>query len=617
MEIVGDFLEINQLKFGYDYQIEATTFTVYARFINKIDLVLFQDAHSYREEAHEMQMIDDNIYQLKLEGDYCGRYYGYRLQRGKHNYYTSDPYALASSAGNKRSYIADLKALKEQVEFTKDYQAKGQNEAIIYETHIRDFTVNADIAHKGKYLGVIEGEGQADRLQYLVDLGITHIHFLPLQKTATLKHEIENCYNWGYDPEQYFVPEEVYSTEPENPESAILEMLTMVDGLHRCGLGVILDVVYNHTYESTWHAFEILAPDIYYRKTIDGSFSNGSGCGNEIQSENSIVQKMIIDSLKHWLTYYQFDGFRFDLMGLIDSDTVIKLTKELREINPKLIIYGEPWTGGLSALALDKQMLKGRQIGTGVAVFNDEYRSALKGDSDGSERGYVIGELKEINRVRLGLLGSIEYDAYNIGFTRNPFETINYVSAHDNLIFSDKLIKAGIDIKEQQIEITKLALGLVIMSFGIPFIQAGTEFMQSKQMDENSYKSGDKINGLNWNLRDEHADLVAWISTLIHLRQSMPCYQEYLQADIRKNVKLIADDKLVGMEIKQDKPKLSYILIIANGSFEERKYALDLQQSTQLLASSGAREINFKDDFYLNPSEMLVLQQDKSFMQKK
>ncbi len=610
---------LENIKFGYQYTNSSTIFTAFITSADEVSVILFENEQSYHSQEYQMEIIHDNIYQLIIYEDLKNRYYGYKITRGEDRYYCSDPYSWATSTNGKRSYIIDLEKLKNNIIADGKYSDKknsNKKNAIIYETHIRDFTVKATIENKGKYFGVIEGENDADRISYLKNMGITHIHFLPMQQIATINDQ--QIYNWGYDPEQYFMPEHSYASNPSNPISAIEDILIMISNLHKNEMSIILDVVYNHTYDSSWHPFEIMAPNVYYRKNTDGSFSNGSGCGNELNTQHEIVRNMIISSLIHWLIYYEVDGFRFDLMALIDRQTMDIISKKLQRVNPNIILYGEPWVGGTTVLDKECQMIKNAQKNMNIAVFNDDYRNALKGDSDGAKHGYIMGDNSQINMVRLGMLGSINYDKSMIGFTNSPFESINYISSHDNLILEDKLIKAGFTDHHQRMQMTKLALGMIIMSFGIPFIQAGTEFMQTKQMDHNSYISGDDINGLDWNLRDKNMELVDWISNIIKIRHSMNCYATFTQDDIKQRVQPIIDDNVVGMQIydrfSDNNNVYNYILIIANGGLQSYSYKVKMGDDICLLATSSSSNIIDDNIIKLEPSSMMILVQKQCFM---
>lgn len=584
-------LNLSQLSLGYHYQNKQTTFNAFATLAKGVDVVIYESDLSHQYTIYPMRQVAENIWQVTIIGDLVNVFYNYRITRGVHQLICSDPYAFSSSINSKRSCVIDLDTVATELPH-KAHSTVGIERAIIYETHIRDFTVGREeVKDPGKYIGVTQGDG----LHYLRNLGITHIHFLPLQDFSSIDERQADAYNWGYDPENYFVPEGSYSTDPTNPICRVRELKIMVNSLHQAGLGVILDVVYNHTYKTAWHAFEIMAPGVYFRKDQHGNYSNGSGCGNEINSEHPMVRHHIIASLKHWQNFYGFDGFRFDLMGLIDIETMQMVRRALQVDNANVILYGEPWTAADTPLPTEKRMLKGNQHNMQIALFNDDYRNLLKGDSDGAKHGFIQGNLSELHHVKTGMLGSIDYSQQHISFAKTPFETINYVSAHDNLILYDKL-KKSTDWDDMAIKrSTKLAFAMVLLSFGVPFIQAGTETMHSKQMDHNSYRSGDNVNAINWQLLEQHKDLHQWLKQLISFRQTMPCYQQYTAADIIDKVILYHHPAVVGMQIRQVHYSSQYTLVLINGSFENQHLTL-LSAGQITLALQSSLQITLEED---------------------
>lgn len=602
-------LNLSELTLGYQYQNSQTTFNAFAVLANGVDVVIYENDASHQYTVYPMQQVDDNIWRVSINGDLAGVFYNYRITRGVHQLICSDPYAFSSSVNSKRSCVIDLDAITEVVPDTP-HSAVGIERAVIYETHIRDFTVGrAGVSNPGKYVGVAQGDG----LDYLVNLGITHIHFLPLQDFSSIDERQADAYNWGYDPENYFVPEGSYATDPTDPICRVRELKAMVNSLHQAGLGAILDVVYNHTYHAAWHAFEIMAPSIYFRKDQDSNYCNGSGCGNEINSEHPMVRHHIIASLKHWQNFYGFDGFRFDLMGLIDIETMQMVRRELQADNANVILYGEPWTADITPLPLEKRMIKGQQDNMQIALFNDDYRNLLKGDSDGIEHGFIQGDLTHLHHIKTGMLGSINYLNQHVSFAKTPFETINYVSAHDNLILYDKIKKStgwdDIAVKRS----TKLAFAMVLLSFGVPFIQAGTEIMHSKKMDHNSYRSGDDINAINWQLQTQHADLYQWLKQLISFRKGMPCYHQYSATEIAENVILYHHLAVVGMQIKQANHTSPYTLILANGSLEAQNLTL-LAANDRKIVLQSSEQIKLEETHVILDAQGVVVIQGNAPM---
>lgn len=555
------------LNFGYRYQPEATAFKVFAKDCDGVQVCLYKDAKTHRQIAYDMSLLGNGIWQVSIHGDLKGQFYTYRLRRGVEYYVATDPFAYSSSLDSSRSAIIDLKDAYVEGFEQDTYMPYAPQEALIYETHIRDMTMDPslNLKYPGKYLGVCEVlSDKPYGLSYLKALGITHLHFLPLQDFLSVKELDPEGYNWGYDPEHYFVPEGSYATDPEDPLCRVREVRAMVKTCHDKGLAVILDVVYNHTYRGLENPLSILAPKQYYRHQRDGSFCNGSGCGNELDTENPMARQLIVDSLLHWMRTYHIDGFRFDLMALMDIETAKIVVAAIRAENPKALIYGEPWTGGPSCLHWDKQVLKGKQHELGIALFNDDYRTALKGDSDGKDHGFIQGYKAKMHDIKTGIVGSIQYDKNHRGFCIEPLETINYITAHDNLCLYDKL-KYSTMWQDAQIKAaTKMSMALMALSFGIPFLQAGSEFMRTKQMDHNSYRSSDAINAIQWQQVLEHHDLVAYTKDLFALRRDLKCFHTFSAKDIKHHVRFIAGIPILGYTIALDAKGHQEVVILIN-----------------------------------------------------
>jgi pullulanase len=339
--------------------------------------------------------------------------------------------------------------------------------------------------------------------------------------------------------------------------------------LHKAGFKVILDVVYNHTYRTYDSNFNIIMPGYYYRNLEDGTFSDGSGCGNEIASERPMVRKFIIDSLKYWVNEYKVDGFRFDLMALIDIDTIEEVLSQLRQIKPDIFIYGEPWTGGPTTLQDNKKTTKGKQNNLSFALFNDDFRNAIKGDNDGEGAGFVQGNLDFKVHVETGIAGSIYYDDVHIGFAASPSETINYVNSHDNLILADKMSKVFPSVDNEGLKrFNKLAFSILFTSQGIPFIYAGNEFLRSKYMVHNSYNSPLSINGIDWSLKEKNLDFYNYFKDLIKLRKNYKEFTLESSKDIRNKLKFMDYPSACGTiayTITMDE-ECKYLLVIHNAN---------------------------------------------------
>lgn len=534
---------ISHNDYGAVYKTEQTSFRVWSPAAEHMKLALYDAWDDFYRTEYPMKACGDGSFQLTLEGDYEGKYYNYLMQPlgEEHWLEVLDPYAKASGPNAKKGMIVDLRktdppGFREAYELPLIHPLKS----VIYELHIRDFTVSpsSGALNRGKYLGLSEsGTRYKDfttGLDHLVELGVTHVHIMPIADFVTVDELDPKDYNWGYDPIQFNVPEGSYATDPTRAQR-IYELKQMIMAMHEKGLRVVLDVVYNHTYYTDSN-FERLAPGYYYRMR-NGNFTNGSGCGNEFNFSKPMVQKFLIDSLKFWMNEYKIEGFRFDLMGLYDIETVDMITKELRKTSPTFLLYGEPWVGGHSGLQTKKMFLKGAQKSKYIGVFNDEFRDAVKGDNDGYGKGLIFGNGMSLHQVKKGIAGEINYNKHLCGFADEPIEVVNYICAHDNLILRDKVEKVTDGASEEyRLKLNKLAFAIMMMSFSTPFIHEGTEFYRTKYHDHNSYASPDHINQVDWSLKEKYLDLYNYIKALIDFRQSKGLFNQDSE-EIRQSLK--------------------------------------------------------------------------------
>lgn len=580
---------------GLTYSPAESGFKVWAPAASAVSLVLYEtDGHGGEEHEGRLYYMRreelSGVWYVTLTGDQKGKFYMYRAVYSDGTIReTADPYAVAVSANGTRTAIVDMRETDPEGWDTDSGPEAGHPaDAVLYELHVRDFSAHpsSGLRHKGLYkafteTGVTDAGGRPLGIGHLSELGVTHVHLLPVFDFHTVDElhgegvPLEGAeftgYNWGYDPQHYNVPEGSYSTNPREPKTRIREFKEMVQSFHAHGIAVVMDVVYNHTYSVEHGPFEALAPGYFYRHDYAGRLSNGSGVGNELATERPMVRKYIKDSLRHWAREYHIDGFRFDLMGLMDSVTMREIAEELRqELNhPGLILYGEPWTGGDSPL-MDKT-LKGVQRGKGYAVFNDHFRSAVKGDSDGWGKGFATGEQNREHAVMTGIAGAIG------DFTDSPGETVNYVTAHDNLNLWDKLLAVGgmkeqarlpemdngrlrgggdlraaiqlanpyhgLDeadpLEDEQVRRSLLANGIVLTSQGIPFLHAGDELLRSKFGDHNSYRSGDEINAIRWDNKARFQPVYDYYKGLIGLRRSHPAFRMRGKQEIERSLHVL------------------------------------------------------------------------------
>jgi len=568
-------------------------FKVWAPTAAAVSVALYGNAGKYdadgvvadheTDDLHAMEKdAKTGVWSATIRGKLENKYYLYRVEfdDGTVNW-AADPYAKAVSANGQRMAIVSLARTSPPGWGPHDkppFKAGAWQDAVIYELHVRDFSLdeNSGIMYKGKYLafterGTTTKDGVPTGVDHLVRLGVTHVHLLPAFDFSSVNElavdnpdSTQSKFNWGYDPMHYNVPEGSYSADPLRPALRIFEFKMMVESLHHAGIRVIMDVVFNHTHVTGGWPFDALVPGYFYRKTKDGKYADGSHCGNEIATERPMVRKFIIDSCRYWATEYNIDGFRFDLMGLIDTTTMKQLTEELRRIDPTLIIYGEPWQAGGSVLDESLQTVIGSQKGLDFAIFNDRIRGAIKGGSDDDTRGFATGAPSLEKGIALGIAGSID------DFTQEANESINYVTAHDNLNLWDKmalslgakdLANSPYAILENYDDIfdcpavksALLANGIVLTSQGIPFFQAGDEFLRTKFGDHNSYKSPDDINAIRWENASRYREVVDYYAGLIRLRREHPAFRQTRREDIEKTLEVLeARDMGVSFVLKDN-----------------------------------------------------------------
>ena len=485
-----------------------------------------------------------------------GKFYTFQiLHDGKWLSETPGVWAKAVGINGERAAILDL-ATTNPAGWEADKGPKVDNfsDVIVYEMHHRDMSMHpsSGIANKGKFLaltetGTLSPDSLATGIDHLKELGITHVHILPSYDYNSVDEaNLQlNTYNWGYDPLNYNVPEGSYSTNPSDPATRIREMKQMIKALHDAGIGVIMDVVYNHTAGNDDSNFELTAPGYYHRHRNDGSYSDASGCGNETASDLKQMQDFIVNSTKYWADEYHIDGFRFDLMAIHDIETMNRVASELKEINPSIFVYGEGWTAGDSPLPVDQRALKENVSKMkDIAVFSDDLRDAVKGHyTNASDRGFATGKPGLEETVKIGIVAAtahpqVDYSKGNnskFAYASSPEMIVNYVSCHDDLSLTDKLKKSMEGESEEAMrEAAKLAQTIVFTSQGTPFMFAGEEVWRDKKGVHNSYKSPDSINAIDWNNKALYNDQFAYYQGLVALRKAHPAFRMTSAEDIAK-----------------------------------------------------------------------------------
>lgn len=542
---------------GVFWTPEKTIIKIWSPSAKMVELRLYKDGKS-REPFRKtnLQQSGNGTWSTVLTGDYEGKFYTFRINDGEWLNEVPDIYARCVGVNGLRGMIFNrLKTNPESWGNDKGPRLKSFTEAVIYETHVRDFSIseNSGIENKGKFLGFTEENtiskvGISTGLAHLKELGITHVHLLPVADFVTVDEEkpLEK-YNWGYDPQHYNALEGSYSSNPYNGTVRIKEFKQLVKSLHENGIGVILDIVYNHTFFASESVLNQTVPGYFYRQKADGTFSNASGCGNEIASERLMVRKYIIDSLKYWADEFHVDGFRFDLMGILDLETMKNIREELDKTNPGLFLYGEGWAADQSPVPEHLRAVKSNisQL-PGIAGFNDDFRDALKGNHGHKKsKGFISGlELRE-EAVKFGIVGAsnhpqIVYDFVETSkqaWAAEPNQCINYVSCHDNYTLWDKLKLSATKATDEELrKMVKLAGALILTSQGVPFLHAGVEFCRTKDGNGNSYKSPDSVNQIDWDRKVEYFDVFEYYQKLIQLRKNHPAFRMTTSEQIRNSL---------------------------------------------------------------------------------
>ncbi|MBK8442122.1 MAG: type I pullulanase [Sphingobacteriales bacterium] len=546
---------------GLQYHVKSSTFSVWSPEVRALKLLLYEAGTAGEAFAeHHLKKGKNGVWHLQLKGDWKGKYYAFQAQYadGSWGQAVPDPYAKAVGTNGMRAQIIDLAATN-PIGWEQDRRPPLSHfcDIILYEAQVRDLSIapNSGVQHKGKFLGLCEAdtrspEGESTVLAHFKELGITHLHLLPVFDFGSVDesrlHEAQ--YNWGYDPVNYNAPEGSYSTDPADAAVRIHEMKQMVQTLHQNGLRVVMDVVYNHTYRNDDALFEQLAPHQYYRFKEDGTYSNGSGCGNEIASEQPRVRQLIVESVVYWAKEYHIDGFRFDLMGLLDKETMLAVRAALDEIDPTIFIYGEGWTGGDSTLPAEQRCLKSdtHELPR-IAAFSDDLRDAIKGGWwSETDPGFVQGKDSLEESLKFGIVAAtthqqINYEQVNYSkkaWAAEPYQCINYCSCHDNHTLWDKLLLSAPDAPEQErIKMDLLAQIIVLTSQGVPLLHAGEEMLRSKGGEHNSYQSPDSVNQIDWSRKRTYKNVFSFYKNLIALRKAHPAFRLKNQAMIQKHLR--------------------------------------------------------------------------------
>ncbi len=592
---------------GNDLELSVTPqgakFTLWSPTAEAAQVLIYPtDRNSAATDTLQMAKADKGTWRASLPGNNYGKFYTFRIRHnGKWLKETPGVWAKAVGTNGERAAIIDFATTNpEGWSSDKGPELKVINDAVIYEMHHRDFSVHpsSGIVNKGKFLALTEQgttnpTGEKTGIDHLKELGVTHVHILPSYDYNSVDEANlpSNQYNWGYDPFNYNVPEGSYSTNPTDPATRIKEMKEMVQALHNAGIGVVMDVVYNHTANNDDSNFSLTAPGYYYRHRADGSYSDASGCGNETASDRQQMRDFIVNSVKYWAKEYHIDGFRFDLMAIHDTETMNEVARALKEINPSIFVYGEGWTAGDSPLPVEKRALKENVSKMeGIAVFSDDIRDAVKGHySNAADCGFATGKPGNEETVKIGIVAStahpqVDYSKGNnskFPYASSPKMIINYVSCHDDLMLTDKLAKSmpGSTEAERQ-RAARLAQTIVFTSQGTPFMWTGEEIFRDKKGVHNSFKSPDSVNAIDWNLKHDNLEQFNYYKELIKLRKAHPAFRMTTAEDIAKH--LVFD--------KVDTPNLISYSLKGNANGDEwKEIKLIFNGSTEPQAVKVAR----------------------------
>ena len=555
---------------GATWTKEATTFRVWAPTAESVKVRLYTSGDKKNNDlikSVEMKEDVNGTWVVTVPEDLNGTYYTYEVLVNGNTVEACDPYARTTGVNGDRAMVIDLDSTNPEG-WENDKNPNEDltfNDAIIYELHIRDLSSDSSsgITNVGKYLGLTEHGtkttgGMATGIDHIKELGITHLHLLPVYDYATVDESKLNTpqFNWGYDPKNYNVPEGSYSTDPYNGEVRVKEFKTMVQSLHNDGISVVMDVVYNHVYNAGQFCFNQIVPQ-YFSRVSNGVYSNGSGCGNDTASERAMVRKYIVDSVLYWVEEYHIDGFRFDLVGLIDTETINQIMTEVHAIRPDVVFYGEGWTMSTTVTKSDVKLTTqaSSQSVPGFAFFSDTIRDTLKGSVfNNTETGYVSGATGKENTIVDCFLGTAGV------WCKTPTQCINYASCHDNNTLWDRLLQSRTDATQADlIKMNNLSAAICMTAQGIPFFQAGEEILRSKPKedgtyDHNSYASSDAVNSIKWSTLDnaEYKAVFEYYKGLIAFRKAHPVLRLTSVEDVKAYVSTMTglDKNVIGFNIK-------------------------------------------------------------------
>ena len=591
------------------YSPEATTFRLFAPATAKRVVVrIYKNGIGGKALQSVKMQYAGGLWTATVKGDLMGRFYTFDIGRGE----CPGVFAKAVGVNGQRGAIIHAgQTSPDAWDADRRPVVKSPADLIVYELHHRDFSIaRPDAKYPGKFLALTEPWA----INHLKQLGVNAVHILPSYDYGSVDETrlSDNKYNWGYDPVNYNVPEGGYSTDPYNPVARILEFKQMVQALHQAGIAVILDVVYNHTYDIEHSNFQRTYPDYYYRgkrSEVSGKmeYSNGSGCGNETASEQPMMRRFMMESVKYWIEEYHIDGFRFDLMGCHDIETMNQIRQMVDAINPSIFIYGEGWSAGPCALPVEKLGMKANipQM-PGIAAFSDEIRDALRGPFDNDKKPGILGGAPNLEEsVKFGIVGCIAHPQVNmskVNYSKKPWaveptQMMSYVSCHDDMCLVDRLRASVPGITQDElIRLDLLAQTAVFTSQGVPFMLSGEELLRDKKDVHNSYESPDSINQLDWQNKIRYPQVFEYYKNLIKLRKKYPHFRLGSADLVRKNVKFLDAPKgVVAFIIQSPLGRADdHVVVVLN--FTKKEQCVSIPDSKYLiLAASGVIDLNGMD----------------------
>ena len=566
----------------------------------------------------------DGTWETSITGDLKGLFYTFRVWESDSQWELHENpgiFAVAVGVNGKRGAIIDMAETNPEG-WSKDKRPamKQFSDAIVYEMHHRDFTIHpsSGVANRGKFIAMTENgtkspEGLLTGIEHLKELGVTHVQILPSYDYGSVDetHLEDNKYNWGYDPVNYNVPDGSYSTNPYDPACRIREFKQMIQALHKAGIRVILDVVYNHTYDVAQSNFTQTCPNYFYRLREDGTLGNASGCGNETASERPMMRKFMLESVRWWVEEYHLDGFRFDLMAIHDIPTMLEIRNMLDEIDPTILLYGEGWAAETPLTPEELRPTKANIVKMPrIGAFSDDLRDGLRGSCfDDKDEAFLAGEAGHEQSLRFGIAGAIQHpqiDYERVNYSRAPWalqptQMIAYASCHDDMMLTDRLrssVKAGKGkktIKEDELKrLDKLAQTVILTSQGIPFIFAGEEVMRDKKGVHNSYCSPDEINAIDWSLKAKNKDLFDYYAGLINIRKHHPAFHLGDAELVRKHLEFLdTDDCVVAFRLKNNAggDEWNDIVVIFNANRKPVTITLPTDAYYQAVAENGVVDL--------------------------